>query len=197
MRMISPEVAPSDFITAMLIHLLLQVRVHGHAHADRTHDQRNQAHQAQETPWRDRARRDDGMRLAEIRDRRFRQRALDRRSHFLNRRRAGIQLEQDTVARSGCRSASARFAPEPRATSSCADRCSGFPDRRSGSEITAAATRKSCPPTRIFSPTFTPTRISRSSPATTESGVSACCQRHVGIQLHLAVVGISRRDRRP
>ena len=58
-----------------------------------------------------------------------------------------------------------------------------LPDNRSGSEITAAATVKSCPPSRIFSPTFTPTRISKSSPATTESGVSACASGIGGCSL--------------
>ena len=66
------------------IHLLLQVRVHGRGHAERAHNQRDEAHQAQECGRAVQTLGDDRMRLAEIGDQRIGKIFLQGLAHFFD-----------------------------------------------------------------------------------------------------------------
>ncbi len=76
------------------IHLMLQVRVHGRGHAQRAHNQRDQADEAEEGGGALQAARDDGMGLAVIGDEALGKGLLQSIPHLLHVRAARRQQEQ-------------------------------------------------------------------------------------------------------
>ncbi len=101
-----------------VVHLLLQVRVHGHRHADRADDHRDQADQTEKCRGAIQPARDDRMdsRKSAISARATRSFNAPRTSSTGGA--VGLHLEQDSDPPRGCRSASGRCAQRPRATSS-------------------------------------------------------------------------------